>query len=713
MKRRCKSFRDIGARSYGLASKYCCGPHVCGLRCSKSDWTESCVSDTILLSGDMGTVSGACRIGLFMWNLLLYDFFFSLLVAVVPGYLVLRLAGFGKVASISFAPLTSFLAMTASVFILRSLGIWATWQTAILCILTETALTCAAVALLRRKTSLSFDADFRLIAIACGVSAVAVFFYYVLPLDTAASFYQENDNIAHLSTVREFLDTGVFCHDSIASYPALWRTFTAIVASFGSGEVTVAANAVNLLFITYVYPSAMTAFIQTVFSGRKRLQLLASCLVSAFAVFPWGLLLFGPLYPNVVGNALLPLAMVAFIMAIRSEGHKEILGWSVLFVLGCLLLFYAHPNALFTGVVILTPLCVRTIWDRTSSCGAAVRKRKLLCCFFILFVIVVWTILYKLPVMKGVVSFDWPSYTSVSQALINIVSLALTKASAPQLILGALVLIGLFVSLKSEDDYWIAASYALLAIIYVADVALGGRIQHYLAGFWYSDSFRVASSFVYVLIILASLGLDYLLTKAAELREGLHAGTLKEHSTARSLAGMGCLLLIIFYPNFSIPKNMYVTTGFGMVREMLTSGNLLAENQNGLDKEEMQFIQEVHSIVGNERVLNYPYDGSAYAFATDDLNVVNRGWYENGDQDIALLGRDADEASSNAEVRAAFHSSGIKYVMLLDYDKENGGLYMAAGYSQPSWSGLEKLNDETPGYRIVLEKGDMRLYEVE
>ena len=51
--------------------------------------------------------------------------------------------------------------------------------------------------------------------------------------------------------------------------------------------------------------------------------------------------------------------------------------------------------------------------------------------------------------------------------------------------------------------------------------------------------------------------------------------------------------------------------------------------------------------------------------------------------------------------------------MLLDYDKDNGGFYMAGGYSQSSWIGLEKLNDDTPGYKIILEKGDMRLYEIE
>lgn len=648
-----------------------------------------------------------------MWNLLLFDCAFSLLVAAVPGYLIFRMAGFEKTASISFAPLASFVVLTISVFALRGFGVWANWADALLCMAVMTVLSLAVVGLLRKKVRLCFEIDYKLIVLACGISAVAAFIYYVLPLDSAASFYQENDNIAHLSTVRDFLDTGVFCHESITSYPALWRSLTAVVASFGSSEVTVAANAVNLLFIAYIYPASMAAFVQVVFPDRERTRLLACCLVSAFAAFPWGLLIFGPLYPNVVGNALLPLAMVAFVSAIRSEKRGELAGWGFVFVISCLLLFYAHPNALFTGVVVLAPLCVKTIWDRTSSVGLADKRRKLLCGSFVVFVALVWIGLYKLPLMKGVVSFDWPSYTSVSQALINIVLLALNKASAPQLVLGVFVLAGLFESLRDKESSWMAYSYALMAVIYIADVAIGGRIQHLLAGFWYSDSFRVSSSFVFVLVPLASLGLDCLLSVTDKIGMAISGDGSLRHAKGRPFIAMASLLLVIFYPSFSIPKNVYVTTGFGMVEAMMTSGNLLADNQNGLDKEEIQFIREVHERVGDERVLNYPYDGSAYAYAIDGLNVVNRGWYESGDKGIALLGREADELSSSSEVQAAFCSSDVKYVILLDYDKDNGGFYMAGGYSQSSWIGLEKLNDDTPGYKIILEKGDMRLYEIE
>ena len=207
---------------------------------------------------------------------------------------------------------------------------------------------------------------------------------------------------------------------------------------------------------------------------------------------------------------------------------------------------------LFTGVVVLAPLCVKTIWNRTFCAGFTAKRRKLLCGGFILFVVLTWTILYKMPALRGVVSFDWPSYTSVSQAIVNILTLALNKVSAPQIVLGILVLFGLYVSMNDGEHSWMVASYVLLCAIYVADVALGERLQHYLAGFWYSDSFRVASSFVFVLVPLASLGLDGAFSTVSRLRLVISGDKVGEadgcsFSICDGLSAVCCILPEFFH----------------------------------------------------------------------------------------------------------------------------------------------------------------------
>ena len=645
---------------------------------------------------------------------MLADGLFGLAVILIPGYLFFRIVGMGKSASLSFAPLIGLFVVTCAAFGLRFLGINADWRTMLLAIALLTLVLAMIGFLFTRKKPLHFNVDFRLAFAACLVSLVAAAAYYVIPLDSALSFYQQNDNVAHLTAVRTFLETGQYCYKSITTYPALWRTLVALIASFGGSEITVAANAVNLILITYVYPAAMASFIEVILPNRKCAQFYACLLTSTFTVFPWGLLLFGPLYPNVIGNALLPLAMTAFALCVKGKSFRDARDWAALFVLSCVMLLYAHPNSLFTGVVVLSPLCVHTIWTRTEDSEITDSRRKMYCAAFAVFVLAVWTALYKLPMLSRVVSFDWPAYTTVAQSLVNVVTLALTRASAPQYVLGAIVLVGLVVASRGNGSSWIVASYCLLVLIYVVDVAIGGRFQHFFAGFWFSDSFRVASSFVYVFVPRAGLGCDEIFSAAGRFRS-LVAGVKEGRPAKKYPVAVIVLLVVVLYPNFDLPMNCVITTGFGLVGNMITSGNNLDENYNALDIEEIEFIKDVHELVGDEALLNYPYDGSAYAYAIDGLNVVNRGWYQRKDEDgnLKLLRKKADALVTSLEVREAYKATGIRYVILLDIDEENGGLFQGGDYSHENWVGLEKLNDCTPGYKIILSRGDMRLYEID
>lgn len=649
-----------------------------------------------------------------MWTLYCLDCLFAAIVLYLPGFFVFRAIGFNRAASFAFAPLYTALATTVTVFAFAGTGLQANWVSVCVGIALLTAVVGALFYLFfRTKRAYRFDLSLHLLLVTIACSAIIALLYFVIPLDSAASFYQENDNIAHLTEVRTFLDTGVFCLDSILAYPALWRSIAAVVASFGDAQVTVAANALNTIIIVLMYPASMAAFMQLALPDKPRAQIFACALVSCFAIFPWGLLLFGPLYPNVLGCALLPLVMVAFMEAAESYKASDAVRWFLLFFAGCALLVYAHPNALFTGVVVLVPYCIWTINNRMRAVERSVVGRAGACLAFALLVAGLWTIAYKLPFMKGVVSFDWPSYTTVPRAVMDVLSLAINKACAPQWVLAVFVIIGLSRALFSRRELWLVGTYSFIFVIFIADAALGGSIQHYLAGFWYSDSFRVAACFVYVLVPLAALGLDAVVSCVSDLVGRRAEGNSSRSVTFARAFGALCLGTVILFPNFNIPGGLRVITGFGRVGEMLTNGNSLASNMSPLDGEEIDFIERVHRLVGSEPVLNYPFDGSAYAYAVDDLNVLNRAWYKSKNPTIALASKRADEVEADPGVTEAFSRENIRYVLLLDYDRSQGGLYAAGGYNQDDWTGLEDVNDATPGYRILLSEGDMRLYEIE
>ena len=153
---------------------------------------------------------------------------------------------------------------------------------------------------------------------------------------------------------------------------------------------------------------------------------------------------------------------------------------------------------------------------------------------------------------------------------------------------------------------------------------------------------------------------------------------------------------------------------------MLRSGNSLAENANAIDSHELEFLEMVKDEVGDDIVLNYPYDGSAYAQTLADVNVVNRGWFgyspsiDGKKSNYQLLCESIDKVASDHEVSDAARSEDIKYVLLLDNGAPDvGGCYYTVGYDGSYWHGLEMLDDSTPGFSIVLSQGDMRLYKID
>ena len=145
----------------------------------------------------------------------------------------------------------------------------------------------------------------------------------------------------------------------------------------------------------------------------------------------------------------------------------------------------------------------------------------------------------------------------------------------------------------------------------------------------------------------------------------------------------------------------------------MVSHNSLQPKSNGLDLKEIDFINKAHAITGNAEVLNYPYDGSAYAYAVSDLNVVNRGWYKHGHDDIGRFCAgylSSDDTSQLESIKAC----GIHYILLLDntFSFDSGGYYFGGGYNQADWAGIESIDDSDPNFEIVLADESMRLYRI-
>ena len=69
---------------------------------------------------------------------------------------------------------------------------------------------------------------------------------------------------------------------------------------------------------------------------------------------------------------------------------------------------------------------------------------------------------------------------------------------------------------------------------------------------------------------------------------------------------------------------------------------------------------------------------------------------------------------TDADVQKAVEDTGAKYVLQLDQGVAYEEGVWLPQYSDPEpWKGIDDIRDDTPGFKVVLSEGDMRLYEIE
>ena len=62
-------------------------------------------------------------------------------------------------------------------------------------------------------------------------------------------------------------------------------------------------------------------------------------------------------------------------------------------------------------------------------------------------------------------------------------------------------------------------------------------------------------------------------------------------------------------------------------------------------------------------------------------------------------------------MQKAVADTAARYVILLS--KDDGNTSVTEHFVSEQWSGISEIDDETPGFKLLLADGDMRLYEIE
>ena len=561
-----------------------------------------------------------------------------------------------------------------------------------------------------------------LLSIVAGVvTATAV---YLSSIGDPNNYIQNYDNAWHLSRIHQFAETSNYSSLLGGFYPSAWHGIAALVEStFGFVSTSMAEHATNLAFICVAYPVGSVFLLSVLFPRRPRIVCLGGAFCLAIAFFPWRIMLFGPLYPNLSSFAIMPTAAALFILIFSETITKSRrVRYVVLFVLGGIAMALAQPNAIFSAGVFLIPFCIWRAYTGAKSCfshspHAKVYGFALASALLIVFALI-WVGLAHAPFMQGVVTYPRESPFTTSKAVKWALNFSFV-IRRPQYVGEAVVVLGLLVLLFRKNVRWVTFSHALAVFLFAAAISFSGYPQHLIAGFWYSDYYRLAAAVCVFAIPALAVGLDFLVEIAMKCCRALtrnNESLGRSAGIAVSLIGILAFIVLNDIP-VSVLPDKYRSYGFDAVAFELRD-MYQGEFNQVLDDEELEFLDQVKSIVGeDEQVLNVPFDGSAFSYSAKNLNVSFSSFGPNNDAELVLLRNELSSIADNDEVREAARNEGIEYVLVLDQDADGraldpeGSIYLL-GYDKNHWMGITALNDETPGFECVLAEDDMRLYRI-
>lgn len=578
-----------------------------------------------------------------------------------------------------------------------------------------------------------------LLLLCLAISYIAVTWIFVKNLDGPGSILQANDNVHHLGMMYGFAISGDYSSigyslyplstdivpyevSSTSFYPSAWHAIGAMVINLAGLPTSLVANALNATLAGIVFPASMFALLSELFTGNKLLLLASSIVMVSFGAFPWEYLVFGPLYPNLLSFAIVPIAALAFVtlckMGISITSRIKA---AVIFVLSLVSLVFSQTNAVFTLGMFLAPYCVYRSGDiaplHAGDEHFLQRNQKLIIRIVAAVIIAcIWYVAFKLPFIQNVVTYNWSSTISKTQAIVNVLFLAMTKQTTAQPLLGFLVLVGIVYTLGKRQYLWLSFSYALAALAYVLSSSTEGFLKQLLSGFWYTDPQRLAAMVGLFGIPLAALGVYSICKLACRL---MPASEIEKRAFDHRIVVPALLVTItasLFFPSFSVSGIGEVITGFGSLSKTIFDQNS-AQSVNVLDEDERVFAEEALSIIPEgSLIINQPNDGSAFLYPLYGANLYYRDLFGPGSKETdisSIIRQGIDEVGIDPEVREATEAIGARYILILDMGgASTPDRRFLSRYNPETWEAINSIDDETPGLNMLLSEGDMRLYEI-
>ncbi|GAA2180425.1 hypothetical protein GCM10009785_11180 [Brooklawnia cerclae] len=527
-------------------------------------------------------------------------------------------------------------------------------------------------------------------------------------LGTPTAFSQTYDNIFHLNAVRWIIDNHngsaidmrmVSGDAPAAFYPTAWHDLASLVLlSMGSQNVVAGMNATIVAVVGVVWPLGCLFLSRMVLEHTPAGTLTTGILAASFAPFPYFMLAFGVLYPNLLGLCLLPTMMGLAVGLFRlGEGkHLPLLPTLTAGGIGLVGLGLAHPNVVLVYCGVVIPIMTWTLGLRVvrESWRAREFGRRFVCALIALLgITLVATALYVVLRPAHEAAF-WEPVKSRTDAIGE--ALLMSPLDLPTFILPALMtLIGLYAVLRTGRHTWLLVAHGAFCVLwFIAATQPVGRLRWYLVGPWYSDPPRLASLLPLTAIPLAAFGAQFLESKlVALLPSGEDATTMRR----RLLVGVLLAAVLAVGTQFSGAKQKTI--------ELVKDEYSITGDSELVNSDEYAVIQAVPGIVPPDEVIAVnPYNGSSMVYALTGRRTTATHVLYAPTPDQEILIEDLDEASNNERVCQALIDLDVHWVL----DFGNDDLINEMDYP---YLGFDNLANNQ-GFVARAASGHATLYEI-
>ena len=554
-------------------------------------------------------------------------------------------------------------------------------------------------------------------------------------IPSSESIAQMIDNVFHLGGIRTLLETSNWSSLGISVYtpeeklwaptadttfyPAAWHCLVALVITMTGASVPLAANAVCFWTVAAVYPGCVWLLAQRLFKDTPQALWAGAVIVPIASSFPLGFMVYGPIFPNLLAFSLVPGVVLALWGFLEGDSDPRVhphRTWGLILVLGAVSLALAQPGAVFTTALFGLPLVLCCAWrwgvQRGGHKNGWLLGLAVVCGLIALFA-VLWGVLYQLPFMEAVVGYTWPVCGSFWDGVVTIVT-GQYRFVYGEPYLAALTLVGLVFFLRDKQKRWVAIAWLLMCVPYLVAYCLEGPIRHLLSGFWYGDTFRLAAMICMVGVYPAAYCLGRIITALQGLLENRQKAAVMKPLVGGVILIAFCLLTTVGTSSqVPAPHKGAMDHMEGSVKH--TYG---AFGETPLNPDELTFLEQVKDVVPEgSRIINIPDDGSAFTYGSHDMPLVYRtvgGFSGERETEASRIVRNELRDYAFVErVAQAVEQLGADYVLQLDRgpgeDSNYSRIYIPHAVG---WEGIATIDENTPGFELVLSDGPMKLYKI-